>query len=384
MAKKNTTAFPLWLHKGSSQWAKTVRGKRYYFGADRDEALQRWLNEKDDLLAGRAVSSRGAGLTVGDAANYYLHQQRRRVETNELKERTWNDYRTTCERVVAHFGRETSVNTLTPDRLAAFRSKLAQGRGATALGREIQQTRGLFKWIYDDGLIDVPVRFGRGFAKPDKKARKAERNSREPRWLEAEEIRGVLEAAGPQLRAMTLLGVNAGCGNTDVSELRRRHIKGDWLDYPRPKTHELRRCPLWPETVEAIAAARKVRPKTRQKEDADRVFLTQQGNPWMKHPGSALTSAFKKLLVSVGADRHGVSFYSLRHVFQTIGEETGDLPAVARIMGHADQKVAGHYREWRKDAREAERLSRVTEHVHGWLWPPTGDGDGDGDGDAGH
>ena len=38
--------FPLYQHKASGHWCKTIRGKRYYFGKDRAAALERWIREK--------------------------------------------------------------------------------------------------------------------------------------------------------------------------------------------------------------------------------------------------------------------------------------------------------------------------------------------------
>ena len=48
---------PLTLH-ASGQWCKKILGKIHYFGRDYDKVLNRWLDEKDDLLAGRLPRSR--------------------------------------------------------------------------------------------------------------------------------------------------------------------------------------------------------------------------------------------------------------------------------------------------------------------------------------
>jgi integrase len=75
--------------------------------------------------------------------------------------------------------------------------------------------------------------------------------------FEAAEIRVMLAAAPAALKAMILLGINCGFGNTDVANLTVKNLdlKGGWCNYPRPKTGISRRCPLWPETVKAIKAA---------------------------------------------------------------------------------------------------------------------------------
>ena len=74
----------------------------------------------------------------------------------------------------------------------------------------------------------------------------------------ADEIRRIIDAAGLQLRAMILLGINAGFGNADCGELPLSAVDLETgiIDYPaRPKTGIARRCPLWPETEPSSAKA---------------------------------------------------------------------------------------------------------------------------------
>jgi hypothetical protein len=75
MSKSNSTLpskpakpspdFPLFAHV-TGRWAKKVRGRMVYFGKwdDPDSALQRYLNEKNDLEAGRTPRDPSDGLTV--------------------------------------------------------------------------------------------------------------------------------------------------------------------------------------------------------------------------------------------------------------------------------------------------------------------------------
>jgi integrase len=62
--------------------------------------------------------------------------------------------------------------------------------------------------------------------------------------------------------------------------------------------------------------------------------------------------------------RRGMGFYSLRHVFETIGGETCDQVAVDAIMGHERGDMASIYRERISD----ERLKAVVNTVRSWLY----------------
>lgn len=76
--------------------------------------------------------------------------------------------------------------------------------------------------------------------------------------VDGQTIEGVggLEFVKPTtvLRAMILLGVNRGYGNTDCGTLplSALDLKNYWINYHRPKTGITWRNPLWSETVAAL------------------------------------------------------------------------------------------------------------------------------------
>jgi integrase len=160
-------------------------------------------------------------------------------------------------------------------------------------------------------------------------------------------------------------------------------LKHGWVDFPRPKTAVERRCPLWPETIVAIQEALASRRSPGDEAFEHLVFITKYGQPWAKETSdSPVTKEFRKLIDSVDSEaaeetrkrrvksppkiyRRGIGFYALRHTFETVAGETKDQVAVNHIMGHADNSMAGVYREKISD----ERLQEVVNYVRRWLYP---------------
>ena len=277
-------------------------------------------------------------------------------------------------------GRTRPVEELAASDFERLRSKLAKKRGPVTLGNEIQRVRMVFKYAYDEGLIDRPIRYGQSFKKPSRKTLRKARAKNGKRMFEAAELRKAIDSASQPLRAMILLGINCGFGQTDVSSLAQSAIdsEGGWIDYPRPKTGIERRCPLWPETVKALREAIAKRPKAKDAADADLTFVTKYGKRWVKThtsengsgtPADALGQQFSKLLTENEIKRPGVSFYALRHTFETIGGESRDQVAVDHIMGHARDDMASLYRERISD----KRLKAVTDTIHNWLFATDAD-----------
>ena len=178
------------------------------------------------------------------------------VDAGELEAETLQEYTRASKQVTEVLGSRRLVSDLASDDFEKLRARLAKTRGPRALASRIVSIRSLFKYAYDAALITSPIRYGHAFAKPSRALIRKERAKNGPRMFAAEEIRRMIDGAEPQLRAMILLGINAGYGNTDCARLEPKHLNlmTAWADFPRPKTGVLRRAKLWPETVQAIIA----------------------------------------------------------------------------------------------------------------------------------
>jgi integrase len=226
-------------------------------------------------------------------------------------------------------------------------------------------------------LVSNAIRYGSSFQKPAKKVLRKAKAENGKRLFEPSEICQMLDASNPTLKAMILLGVNCAFGNSDCASLPLDVIdlQNGWIDYPRPKTGVERRCPLWSETVEAMKVAIESRPTPKGDENANLVFLTPGGSRWVYDNHNPLAKEVRLFLIELGIKRKGLSFYTLRHTFRTIADETRDFPAIDLVMGHSDNTMGGNYRERIAD----DRLKAVVDHVHDWLFSkPEADGDDEG------
>jgi integrase len=375
--QKPSPDFPLFPHRCGS-WAKKILGKLHYFGPwnDPDGALKKYQTVAAALHAGRkppgAAADPGPNSdgTVKAVCNAFLNAKQSRVRAGELSNRTWIFYEVVCGVLVKQLGGSTLVADLRPGDFEDLRKHMESRWGPVRRGNAVVYVRGLFKYALEAELIDRLPRYGPTFTRPTARALRLHRASQGVNLFTAEEVRRMLDAADVTLKALLLLAINCGYGNSDVGRLPLAVVQAavdtGWVEYARVKTGVSRRCPLWPETVEAIKAALADRPEPRRPADAGLAFLTPRGKHWANdYSLTQLTWTMAGLLRRLGINgRKRLGFYTLRHCFETIGGESKDQVAVNSIMGHVDSSMAGHYRERISD----ERLRAVAEHVRGWLF----------------
>ena len=255
--------FPLSAHP-TGKWQKMIGGKVYYFGNwarrkggklvrepddGRAEALAAYQKVAEDLHAGREPSDTPEpdALTLADLANLFLTSKTRQLEAGELSSRMLADYRSCCDRLIDHLGKGRAVAGLRIADFDSLRVALSKRYGPVRLSNEIQRTRTVFKYGYECGLLAVPMRFGPTFKKPSKKVLRVHRAESGKKLFTAEECRRVIDAAGVPLRAMILLGLNAGFGNGDCGRLplSALDLDGGWVAFFRPKDRprtQVRNC----------------------------------------------------------------------------------------------------------------------------------------------
>lgn len=388
--KKPYADFPLRPH-ALGYWSAKFHGQYYNYGRwarvvdgvltalpyeeGWQSALAAYKAHRDSDFAGRTRRTQEGELTVAGLCNHFLTAKKQKLDAGELSQRMFDEYQMTTDRLVAGFGKNRLVTDLAADDFAKLYSKLADQYGPTRRGNEVQKVRTVFKFAFEDGLIQSPVRFGTNFKKPSKKVMRLHKAANGEKTFTAEEVRRLLGCppwaptlAGTQMRAMILLGINAAFGNHDCGRLPLSALDLDagWVRFARPKTGIPRRAKLWPETVALLREALADRPEPKDKADAGLVFMTKYGKPWSADGSAhAVSLQFGKLLRRLHINgRVGLGFYSLRHTFRTVADATKDANAIRLVMGHTDDSIDANYTHSIDD----ERVEAVADHVHQWVF----------------
>ena len=377
--KKPRRDYPLYAHP-SGQWAKTINGRKHYFGAwDDPQAAERLYDQqKEALRQNRKPRPKvivGGFVTLSDLLNKYLESQQQRLDEGEIATSTFRNCHVIAQRIVEVIDRDRNAADLGPEEFAAIKRRFAQSyKSPNSMRMAIKVTRAAFNYGVENELLERKPTYGSNFKIPSNAdLRKHKARQKQPNGVSAftaSQSWKLITNANPALKAMILLGLNCGLGNNDCNTLSFNDIDLDsgWLDFPRSKTGQERLAKLWPETREALNAWLDVRPTASDSAHKDRVFLTQQGNPvcvTTKDGQKDRTAQnFKALLDRLGMYRKGLSFYSLRRTHRTWSDGAGDTPAANLIMGHVDSSMGAVYRQ----ETDKKRLFRVAKHVRNCLF----------------
>lgn len=366
------------------QYYKGFRKKRYYFGADPDQAEDRFALEWPFIERGLPVPAEFAttGPTVGLVMDQWVESRLRDLNKEKIKPSTFAQYKRVAQFQVDQFGMTRVVAGLGPIDFARLADALPEefGHSAAVLKRVVTITRMPWAWAYDNAILDKPVRYGRDLKAPSEGVRREQRFGRGRQIFTAKEIRSMLDQANPMMRAAIMLGINGGYTQSELAKLviPEVDLEDALVDHLRPKTKIVRTVPLLPETVEALREYLAVRTEPR-KEYGQILFVTSQGHAVHRskindkgniYNRDSLLSAFTALKDRAGIKLNRSGFGKLRATFRTVADAAGDANAARRIMGHdLGQGVETSY------IREIERkrLDAVVEYVKKWLFETVDD-----------
>lgn len=373
--KAANPGFPLSVHP-NGQWCKMVRGRLRFFGVlDRkDEAAVLWIQQRDHLLAGQEPPATFDGFTVDDLVTAFLADVDTRLGCSELAPTTARDLRHAANFARDNLQKSKRVDMLTPEDFAGLRAATADtGRVLRSQGNLIAQIRTMFRWGAEMDYFP-PVKFGPRFKQPGADAiRKARQQSGKQRFIDAPDLRKLIEAAKPAMRCMILLGINCGFYAQDSIRITfsHLHLADAYHDFPRVKNGRPRKAMLWPETVEAI---RTYIDHHRGTDPSDYVILNQYGRPYTGDaPGRGIRTAFTALLESTGVSvSPGTSIGSLRHTYATVTGLCADDQMIDLTMGHTPKGLRKAVYVQR-NLTELDRLREISETVRSWLYSPPGE-----------
>lgn len=342
--KTRSDKFPLTLHK-TGQYCKKIRGKLYYFGVDKQQALQRYLEQAAYLHVGKLPKPKSPvdGLSIKTLCNLYLDHQEARAVIGELKLRHIHDQIYLLKDFVRFIGSNRAVSDISTIDLQNYRKRLIKtGKSPNTVNNRIAAVKSMYNWALDNEIIDSAPRL--------KAVKKISPHRVERPIFTVPQIQSLLKSASTQMRAMIWLALNTGFGCTDCAELKWKNLdlENCRVNFPRGKTGISRNLPLWPETVQALNEVPKL---------GDLVFYTGRGNPWVRAvkavgkdgkekytKANTVSKEFSKLIKKAGIrTQKGVGFYTLRRTAATLAATSGDPFAVQKLLGHADVKMASTY-----------------------------------------
>ena len=342
--KTRSDKFPLTLHP-TGQYCKKINGKLYYFGSDKNHALEKYLSQASYLHGNKeqTLKKPDGEMTLKEICDLYLQYQYLKVQANALTARHHNEQIASLNKFMSFLGRSRKIDEISNLDLQSYCRKLQQAYStAHRMNLHISIMKAMFYWAMKNDVLDsVPNIDAVSRGKIVYKQRLT---------FSSEDIRHLLDAADIKMQAMIWLGINCGFGCTDCAEMKWSNVDivNGRVKLARSKTGISRDLPLWPETIEALE---KIPRKGKL------VFYTSRGNPFVQTVSNTdgngnrkyttqntITRKFSRLIKKAGLKvPMGTGFYTLRRTAATIAARSGDPFAVQRLLGHADLQMATRY-----------------------------------------
>jgi hypothetical protein len=348
--------FPLVPH-ANGQWYRYFPGVgRKFFGPwrDPDAALERFKREFPYLHAGLEPPTES--LSLSDLYVAYDNDRKTMLDTGRIKQRSYDELMAVARVVRDTLGATCPVDKITPLSLKAVSHKLAVNKKGEATSpvshkRKLTYARMLFRFANE--MLDCKVKYKEALKSPEKRLLRERRTAAGAKMFTAEELRSLLLVADARnehaMCAVIYLGLFAGFGPTDCIHLTVDKVRGEFLEFPRPKTGISRKCWLPAVARDAIRASA----------EGPHVL---NGRVWNRH---VLAREFRKLCEASGIYSKGrTEPYSLRRTLETVAKNAEvNQSVIERVMGHERPDMSEVYNQKVFD----KQLRKLGEFIERWL-----------------
>ena len=123
--KTRSDKFPLTRHP-TGQYCKKVHGKMYYFGSDKQEALQRYIDQAVYLHGSNYNSYRPVNdsMTLKQLCDMFLKYQFSKVKANGITAQHYNDQASSLNKFMAFLGQGCRIKDISTLDLQNYKRKL--------------------------------------------------------------------------------------------------------------------------------------------------------------------------------------------------------------------------------------------------------------------
>jgi hypothetical protein len=216
--KTRSDKFPLTLHP-TGQYCKKINGKIHYFGTNKRQALERYLEQATYLHGGQSSAQRplNGSMALKQLCYLYLEYQHSKVLAGDLSARHYNDQINSLGKLVSCLGKGRKIKSISTLELQNYKRKLQAGYdSAHRLNLHIGAMKAMFHWARrNDILQNIPNIDA---------VSKGKIVHREMYTFSSEQIKKLLVAADVKIRAMIWLGLNCCFGCTDCAKLKWKDL----------------------------------------------------------------------------------------------------------------------------------------------------------------
>ena len=120
--KTRSDKFPLTLHP-TGQYCKKIRGKIYYFGSDKKEAIQSYLDQATFLHGydSSLQESANGNMPLKELSDMYLKYQHIKLQANNLSVRHHNDQIGSLNKLMDFLGQNCKIKSISTLNLQSYK-----------------------------------------------------------------------------------------------------------------------------------------------------------------------------------------------------------------------------------------------------------------------